>query len=496
MKIGLIGCGRIADLHARAYQNQSEACLYAVCDPDEEKVRRRQQEWQAEKAYTEYRELLADPEISAVEILTPYDTHEEIAIAAAQAGKHIACQKPMTTTLASAHRIARAVAKAGIHFQLTEIYVHYPPIAFAKKLIEEGAIGEPVGMRIDFVSSPLGGWFVPPSTYEQQTRIAGRGFGLSTFDHGHHEWATAWHLLGEVERVSAWIDSNDGMLDVPATIMWKGKDNKRYGICEFLFSSAMPVPTQYYSNDELYRIVGTHGVIHINRGTGEMMEGPPVSLFDGSTWTHYNNIPTDWGLGFVNAGRHFFKTVLGETSPLLSLHQGTEVLRFGLAIMESARRRREVYLDEIERPFAFLSALHRRRRERKECIVAPRTTRFSWLSRDTSRYAPQAEELTEALATQFDSTAVPDWSASIALELLDSSGGSRQKYTFHFNRGALRIEKGSLAKEAVLTVHLDAGLWAAILLKKRRIELAVIQGKIKFEGRGEEALYLKKAFHF
>lgn len=496
MKIGFIGCGRIADLHARAYRDQSKACLYAVCDSDSEKLRARQRDWNAEKGYEDYRDLLADPEITAVEILCPYDIHEEVVIAAARAGKHIACQKPMTTSLHSARRMAEAVQKAGVHFQLTEIYVHYPPIAFAKKLIDDGAIGEPVGMRIDFVSSPLGGWFVPPSTYEQQTRIAGKGFGLSTFDHGHHEWATAWYLLGEVERVAAWIDSNDGMLDVPATIMWKCKGNKRYGVCEFLFASSMPVPTKYYSNDELYRIVGTHGVIHINRGTGDMMEGPSVSLFRDGTWTQYEDIPTDWGLGFVNAGRHFFKVLSGEASPLLSLGQGAEVLRFGLAIMESARRRREVYLDEIERPAALFSNLYRRVRERSQCVVAPRTTRFPWLSRDTSRYAAQAEALTEDLVNQFDGTAVAEWNAVIALELLDASGGIRQQYTFHFEQGALRIEKGILAETAILTVHLDAGLWAAILLKKRRIELAVIQGKIKFEGRGEEALYLKKAFHF
>ena len=496
MKIGMIGCGRIADLHARAYQGQSKACLWAVCDADKEKAKRRQEEWGAEKVYTDYLDLLNDPDIDAVEILTPYDTHEKVVVAAAQAGKHIACQKPMTTSLASVKRIAEAVKKSGIRFQQTEIYVHYPPIAFAKKLIEDGAIGEPVGMRIDFISSPLGGWDVPPSCYEQQTRIAAGGFGLTTFDHGHHEWATAWYLLGEVERVTAWIDSNDNILDVPATIMWKCKNNKRYGVCDFLFSSDMNMPTKYYSNDELYRIVGTHGVIHINRGTGDMVSGPPVSLFNGHTWTHFDEVPGDWGLGFVNAGRHFFKVVAEEATPLLTLEQGAEVLRFGLAIMESARKRREVYLDEVERPLACITNWYRRMRERRECIVAPRTSTFSWLSRDTSRYAGQAEPLTEELVKRFDGSTVPDWNAVFALELLDASGASKTKYTFHFEKGTLHVEKGCLAENAVLTIHIDAGLWAAILLKKRRIEIAVVQGKIKFEGRAEEALYLKKAFKF
>lgn len=496
MNIGIIGCGRIADLHARAYKAHDKARIYAVCDPDTEKVAQRCAEWGAQKAYSDYHELLKDPEISAVEILTPYDTHEAIIIAAAKAGKHVACQKPMTTSLASAYRIADAVRKSGIHFQLTEIYVHYPPIAFAKRLIEEGRIGEPVGMRIDYIASPRGGWEVPPSTYTQQTRIAARGFGLSTFDHGHHEWATAWYLLGEAECVSAWIDTNDGVLDCPAVIMWKGKNNKRYGVCQFLFASDMTIPTHYYSNDELYRIVGTKGVIHINRGTGMMSKEAPVCLFDGQTWTEFHDMPVDWGEGFVRAGHHFFNVLAGQATPLLSLEQGTEVLRFGLAVMEAARCSREVYLDEIETPLSFFSTLRRRVKKRRECIVAPRHTKVSWFGGDLTQYAPQAEALTESLLEKFDGSTVQDWQSIIALELLDAQGNSTHQFAFYFDKGTIRLEKGVLPKNAVLTVHMETGLWAAILLKKKRIETALIQGKIKFEGRGEEALLLKKAFKF
>ena len=165
INIGFIGCGRIADLHAAAYRDYDKARIYAVCDANRERAEERRRQWSAEKAYVHPADLLADPKVDAVEILTPYDTHETIAIAAAQAGKHMACQKPMTTSLASARRIGDAVRQAGVRFQLTEVYVHYPPIVCAKRLIESGAIGEPVGMRMDYVASARGGWNVPPDTY-------------------------------------------------------------------------------------------------------------------------------------------------------------------------------------------------------------------------------------------------------------------------------------------------------------------------------------------
>ncbi len=496
INVGFIGCGRIADLHAPAYLDHKEARLYAVCDVDKEKAQARKQAWGAQVAYENYRDLLADPNIHAVEILTPYDAHEETVVAAAEAGKHIACQKPMTTNLKSALRMGEAVRKAGVKFQLTEIYMHYPPISRAKQLIDDGAIGEPAGMRFDYVASPRGGWDVPPSTYQQQTRIAGAGFGLSTFDHGHHEWATAWLLLGEPERVTAWIDSNDGVLDAPAVVMWKCKGNKRYGVCDYFFASDMNIPTKYYSNDELYYVVGSRGILHINRGTGDIMTGPPLALFDGHSWRCFDDMPTDWGQGFINAGRHFVDVILGKAAPRLSFDQGVGVLRFALAIMESARKRREVYLDELDSPWPALLNWSRRRRDSRECIVAPRGKARSWLGGDASRYAPQAKELTDALVQRFDGAAVPDWKCTIALELLDKQGASLHQYGFFFDRGALVCEQGRLPETAGLTVHIDAGLWAAILLKKKRIEMALIQGKIKYEGRGEEGLYLKKAFHF
>jgi predicted dehydrogenase/putative sterol carrier protein len=493
INVGIIGCGRIADLHCLGYKDNSDARIYAVSDVDGERAERRRLEWGAERAYTNYRDLLQNPDVDAVEVLTPYETHESIVIDAVKAEKHVAVQKPMTTGLRSAKRMIEAAQTAGVVFKVTEIYLCYPPIVLAKQLIERGEIGEPLGMRIKYIASPIGGWEVPKFSYEQQLDKAAKGFGMETFDHGHHEWATAWYLLGPVERVSAWIDSNDGVIDCPATIMWKCADAKRYGICDFIFAPELHIPTRYYSNDEWYEVNGSRGILIVNRGTGSIREKPAVSVFDGYQWKEYD-APSDWAEGFIGATRNFIAAIKGQAKPILSGADGLEVLRFARAIARSARARREVYLDEFERRCPALYAWNRRRKERKEVVVGRRRFSSPKFWDRTSKYAPQAREQTERLFARFDSRAAAGWNCVLGLHLTPEGGVQEQQYAIRIENGGLEVTTGALPQDAMLTLRMSAGTWAAILLGKKRLEMAVLQKKISWEGRAEEALRLRSVF--
>ena len=494
IQVGIIGCGRIADLHSLGYQDNPHARIHAVCDADPERAERRRQEWRADRAYSNYQDLLRNPDIDAVEVITPYETHEDAVIAALQTGKHVAVQKPMTMSLASADRMIAAAKKAGALLKITECYVHWPPIVLAKKLIDAGEIGDPIGMRIKYICSPHGGWDVPAFTIQQQLQKAARGFGLETFDHGHHEWATAWYLLGAIERVSAWIDSVDGVLDCPATMMWKYCDSKRYGICDFMYASDLHIPTEYYSNDEWYEINGSRGIVLINRGTGHLLEGPAVSLFNGHTWRHFE-VPSDWSEGFKGSTRNFIAAILGEEAPLLNANEGREVLRFALAIARSAAKRRDVYLDELEHRWPNWRAWRRRRQERKQVIVGKRK-RFSLRERffNTTQYASQARALMDRLADRFDAKLAEGWECVLGVELTAQGSEPGERYGLFIKEGRLDIQQGVLPPEALLTLHIPAGVWAAILLGKMRLETAVLRGKIAYEGHAEEGLRLRSVF--
>ena len=86
LRVGFVGAGRIADLHALVYRDNPEAEIYAVCDSQEEVARQRVQEWRAKMWFNDYHELLRDEAVDAVEILTPHHLHAEMTIAALEAG--------------------------------------------------------------------------------------------------------------------------------------------------------------------------------------------------------------------------------------------------------------------------------------------------------------------------------------------------------------------------------------------------------------------------
>lgn len=494
INVGFIGCGRIADLHYLGYRNNPHARVFAVCDSDPERAESRRAAWGAERAYTDYRELLQNPDVDAVEVLTPFDAHEKVVVDAIRAEKHVAVQKPMAGSLRSADRMLAAAEQVGVVFKVTECYTTYPPIVLAKSIIDAGEIGEPVGMRIKYICSPHGGWEVPASTYAHQITKAAEGYGMETFDHGHHEWATAWYLLGEVERVSAWIDSMDGLLDCPATIMWKYRNSKRYGICDFVYAAQLRIPSEYYSNDEWYEVNGTHGILLVNRGTGHIQEGPAVSVYNGKNWRHIGNVLSDWSEGFIGSTRNFIGSILGHEKPLLTGAEGREILRFSLAIGRSAALRREVYLDELDARMPALFSWTRRNRERKDVIVGRRRRSLLQPWGDVARYATMAVSLTEQIGERFDAAEARHWNCAVGLHLTAEGGAPEEKFALRLTDGTLNVSRGGLPEGATLTLHMSAGTWAAILLGKKRLETALLTGKITYEGQAQEGMKLRNAF--
>ena len=346
IRVGIIGLGRIADLHQLGYIDNPDAVLAGVCDIDEELVDARSRAWNV-TGYTDYRELLASPEIDAVEIVTPQTIHEQFVTAAAAAGKHIAVQKPMTTSLAAADRMIAAARSAGVVYKVTDNYLTYPPIVLAKQLITEGVIGEPVNIRMKFIGGLWqGGWQVPAETWAWRLEEVARGRGIQTFDHGHHMWATAWYLMGEFERVVSWIDWTSDFIDCPAVVMWKHKGVTRYGTCEYTQAVDLPIPAKYYSCDEWFEITGSAGILQIRRCTGDIQDGPAVSTFTREGWKHYHP-PSDWAEGFRGATRNFINAIRGTEPPLLTGEQGREILLFALALRRSSDERREIQMEEM-----------------------------------------------------------------------------------------------------------------------------------------------------
>nr|MDO8098182.1 Gfo/Idh/MocA family oxidoreductase [Candidatus Njordarchaeota archaeon] len=349
--VGFVGCGQISDLHALAYKGFNKAKIAATCDTNEAKARDKGKEWGATNYYTDYKKLLKDPKVDVVEILLPHYLHCEVAVATAEAGKHVSVQKPMAMNIKEADAMVSAARKAGVKFKVFENYVFYPPHVKAKELMDKKEIGTPSVVVMRLGNCGIGGWNIPGEVWAWRFNPKLCGGGPVVFDHGYHAYSLATYLLGDVDEVFAWINCTDvaGLkLDAPALVQWKYKTKGAYGTWITTWSPGCYVSSRFYGDDERLEITGEKGYIFVTRCTGQLLDQPPLILYkaDGKA-INYHNIECEWDASFRDSGRHFINCIIEDKQPLLSGEQGKKVLRMGLAALESARMGKPVKVDSI-----------------------------------------------------------------------------------------------------------------------------------------------------
>ncbi len=146
--IGLIGAGRAGMIHAGNFsQSVPRAYLAAVADSCKENVESACHKLGIEKGYTDYRELLENPGVDGVVIVTPTRYHCEIAVAAARRGKHILCEKPMAMTVEECGRMEEAAKRGGVKLQLAFMRRFDSAFMEAKSVVEAGEIGDVVMVK-------------------------------------------------------------------------------------------------------------------------------------------------------------------------------------------------------------------------------------------------------------------------------------------------------------------------------------------------------------
>lgn len=350
LRVGIIGTGRISDLHALEYLANDRARIVAVCDVDLDLAQQRGRAWGVaeDRILADYHDLLALPDVDLVEILLPHHLHHQATLDAAAAGKHISLQKPMALTLAEADEMIAAAEQAGVIFKVFENFIFYPPVQRAKALIEAGEIGDPLTIRIksNAGTSPSA-WEVPLAAWAWRFAPEMCGGGPLVFDDGHHKFSLAWFFMGLAEEVHAWIGATEIMpglfLDAPALVSWK-LPGHRFGSLEAVYSPGLVLDTVHYAQDDRIEITGTKGVIWITRGHGKMLDVAPVVLYRDRQTLTFSDMPVGWEHSFINSTRHFIDAYFKGEPPSLTAREGRDVLRFALAAQESARTGQAVKL--------------------------------------------------------------------------------------------------------------------------------------------------------
>ncbi|MBK5269394.1 MAG: Gfo/Idh/MocA family oxidoreductase [Bacteroidia bacterium] len=141
INVAVVGLGFGAEF-IPIYQRHPDANMYAICQRNKEKLNQVGDEFGIEVRYTDYNELLKDPNIDAVHINTPIPNHGEQSIKALKAGKHVACTVPMATTVDECRQIVELVKSTGLKYMMMETVVYAREFLFMKELYEKGELGK------------------------------------------------------------------------------------------------------------------------------------------------------------------------------------------------------------------------------------------------------------------------------------------------------------------------------------------------------------------
>ena len=196
VRFGVVGAGLWGSFHCKTLSAIEGAELAAVCDLDPARVADMQKQFGAGKTYTDYKQLLADPDIDAVTVATPDFAHGDIVLAAIQAGKHVMSEKPLATTLREVEAIAAAADRAGVKVMVDFHNRVNPAIVAAREAIAAGEIGTPLHASAKLSNTV----FVPYDLLSW----AGRSSALWFL--GSHSLDALRFIMGaEVKRVQAMV---------------------------------------------------------------------------------------------------------------------------------------------------------------------------------------------------------------------------------------------------------------------------------------------------
>jgi len=307
LRVAILGAGLIAPNHAAGFQEVPEqAKVVAVCDINRENAENLAALFDA-KIYSDYRELIADPQVDLVDVLLPHHLHYAAAMAVIQAKKHLLLEKPVAVTYKQSLEIYEAAQKAGIHFGVAENTRYIRAYVEAEKMIRAGKLGEitlartflPANERIRLSSADFWG------------KKSGCGGG-TLIDSGPHTFYLLKWLFGEVRELAAFtsqIYKVDSEVEDNADVRGRLANGADF-LCSFTFTAEIP-------HSERLEVYGTTGSLIIDQ-----LANPPVKFyaeptdFDGTPVEGPEYDPLGWHyFSIVEEVKDFVRTVIEDKPP-------------------------------------------------------------------------------------------------------------------------------------------------------------------------------------
>jgi len=189
--VGIIGAGEIAGAHIRGYlQAAKHARVTAIADVDPARAQRYVEPLGSPEVFADYRQMIASPLVDAVDICLPHHLHKDAIVAAAAAGKHILCEKPLCLTIDEAEEVTHAVATSGVTLMCAHNQLFLPTVAAAWEMIREGKLGRVYAAR----TTDIFALTIDPDRLGWRARRATSGGG-ELIDTGYHPTYLLLHLI-------------------------------------------------------------------------------------------------------------------------------------------------------------------------------------------------------------------------------------------------------------------------------------------------------------
>ncbi len=350
IRIALAGAGNIAqNAHLPAFAKRDDVEVVAVCDLNLERAEHCAAKFGIPKAYGDAREMIGKTACDAVDICVWNRAHKEIAVMAAEAGRHILCEKPMALNVEHALEMEAAVKKAGVTFMMAMPRRFYTEIQYVRGLIDRGDMGDVYYAKTSMLrrrGTPLG-WFT-------DTKKSGGG---PVIDIGVHAIDGAWYLLGRPKptRVSASTSYAIGDYQTKGVSRWVALDSdvtafdtedSAAGVFHFENGATLAFEVSWALNldsQEQTTVCGGKGGARLDHQKRD--SGRSVTVFTECDGYLTDNTPVVPPKNPYEAEIEYFLTCLKEgKSPDPSLSDGVTMIRMLMGIYQSAREGREVLL--------------------------------------------------------------------------------------------------------------------------------------------------------
>ncbi len=332
IRVAVVGNGSIAKYrHIPEYAANPHVELVAFCDLNEELASEFAEKYDA-VAYTDYEEMLAKEKIDAVSVCTQNVDHAKVSIAAANAGAHVLCEKPMATSLEEAQAMIEAAKKNNVYLMIGHNQRLMPPHVKAKEILDSGRLGKLLTFKTTFGHGGPEGWSVQGKEgwfFKKEKAFVG-----AMGDLGVHKTDLIRYLLGEeVVEVSAFVETlhKHGDVDDNATCLLRMESGA---------IGTMAASWTYYKGED------NTSTFYCENGVLEIKDNPDVQVvvkLRNGTVEQYKvgAIATNEEGGQMNSGviDEFIKSIVTKTPPSISGEEGMKSLNVVLACLESAEKK-------------------------------------------------------------------------------------------------------------------------------------------------------------